>query len=219
MTPISCARSSELAIGRPIKKSITDNGDSSLQWESSRSTHPLRRRSLNRLEPGQEFLAPLRRENILVVWPPAGHDRQLHCSNDGIFLRKLIPLVWLRLVGLVVANYGGRPGHCHLDRLLSQEVHAPAHAARQSRPCWYLEETAILRVGIIGDYNNTFPPSPSVSSDLNFTASSSPTAETHDLPRFDAFWCAACRPYRRLHGAIPSLRFTRGNKKPLLGTC
>jgi CTP synthase (UTP-ammonia lyase) len=85
-----------------------------------------------------------------------------------------------------------------------------------------------IQVGIIGDYDETFPPHLQTDAalrhsaeDLEIKVSSGwlPTDQQHDYELFDALWCAPGSPYKSLDGALQGVRFARENGKPLLGTC
>lgn len=85
-----------------------------------------------------------------------------------------------------------------------------------------------LNIGIIGDYDQTFPPHVHTDSalahaaaelELKVEATWLATDQTHQLKSFDGLWCAPGSPYRSLAGALRCVQFAREEGTPLLGTC
>jgi CTP synthase (UTP-ammonia lyase) len=85
-----------------------------------------------------------------------------------------------------------------------------------------------LNIGIIGDFDETFPPHLSTETALRHSASFLsqkirtewlPTDHRHDLENFDALWCAPGSPYRDMEGALAGIRLAREQAIPFLGTC
>ncbi|HTU49902.1 MAG TPA: hypothetical protein VMF56_04865 [Acidobacteriaceae bacterium] len=85
-----------------------------------------------------------------------------------------------------------------------------------------------VRIGIIGDFDDSFPPHLQTNEALCHTASALgisidfnwlPTDELHDYSKFDALWCAPGSPYKSMQGALKGIRFAREHHLPLLGTC
>jgi CTP synthase (UTP-ammonia lyase) len=85
-----------------------------------------------------------------------------------------------------------------------------------------------LNIGIIGEFDETFPPHVSTEMALRHSASFLnqnirtewlPTDHKHDLKRFDALWCAPGSPYRDMESALSGIRFAREQSIPFLGTC
>jgi uncharacterized membrane protein len=66
------------------------------------------------------------RKDVLVVWPYARDDRQLHRGDDRFFRGESYALIWPGLVGMAVADDRRRTGDCHLDGVLQEEVFAQA---------------------------------------------------------------------------------------------
>lgn len=87
---------------------------------------------------------------------------------------------------------------------------------------------ADIKIGIIGDYDITFPPHPQTNAALEHTAAALgikisghwlPTDQTHTYDSFDGLWCAPGSPYKSLEGALAGIRFSRESGKPMFGTC
>lgn len=85
-----------------------------------------------------------------------------------------------------------------------------------------------IKIGVIGDYNSTFPPHAQTNSALDHVASELglairvkwlPTDQEHDLASFAGLWCAPGSPYKNLGGALRAIRFAREGRMPLIGTC
>jgi hypothetical protein len=64
------------------------------------------------------------REDVLVVCPYAGDDRQLHCGNDRFFRSESVALVWRGLVGMAVAHDLRCASDFYLDDVLQEEIFA-----------------------------------------------------------------------------------------------
>jgi CTP synthase (UTP-ammonia lyase) len=90
-----------------------------------------------------------------------------------------------------------------------------------------------LRVGIIGDFNPSYPSHAATNEALSHAAKALslsvdrawlPTqaleAETRDtvLKQFDALWCAPGSPYASMNGALEAIRFARERDWPFVGT-
>lgn len=85
-----------------------------------------------------------------------------------------------------------------------------------------------LQIGIIGDYDENYPPHRQTDAALQHAAVSLqvqissrwlPTDQPQNFSLFDALWCAPGSPYKSLDGALAGVRFAREQHKPLLGTC
>jgi CTP synthase (UTP-ammonia lyase) len=85
-----------------------------------------------------------------------------------------------------------------------------------------------LSIGIIGDFDEKFPPHAFTEMALLHSASLLelsirtewlPTNYKHDLKHFDGLWCAPGSPYRDIEGALAGIRFAREQGIPFLGTC
>lgn len=91
----------------------------------------------------------------------------------------------------------------------------------------------ILTVGVIGDFQQDFPPHPATNSALEHAAAALGVelevrwldtpglleATEKELAEYDALFCAPGSPYRSLQGALWAIRFAREFDWPLLGTC
>jgi len=86
----------------------------------------------------------------------------------------------------------------------------------------------VLRIGIIGDYDECFPPHLQTDAALQHCATEYAVAiqgewlstdQPHEYSDFSAIWCAPGSPYKSLDGALNAVRFSRETGKPLLGTC
>ena len=90
-----------------------------------------------------------------------------------------------------------------------------------------------LRVGIIGDFNPSYPSHTATNEALSHAAralsltldrSWLPTQSLNDegsetiLRQFDALWCAPGSPYKSMDGALRAIRFGREHGWPFLGT-
>jgi CTP synthase (UTP-ammonia lyase) len=93
--------------------------------------------------------------------------------------------------------------------------------------------TRSIAVGVIGDYNPSFPPHAATGAALEHAAAGVgaqmevrwlDTAQLEDvdsatLSEYDALWCAPGSPYRSLDGALRAIRFARESDTPFIGTC
>ena len=90
-----------------------------------------------------------------------------------------------------------------------------------------------LRVGIIGDFNPSYPSHVATNEALSHAAralsltldrSWLPTQSLDDegsetiLRQFDALWCAPGSPYKSMDGALKAIRFGRERGWPFVGT-
>jgi CTP synthase (UTP-ammonia lyase) len=90
-----------------------------------------------------------------------------------------------------------------------------------------------LRVGIIGDFDPSYPShaatnkalshaarAMSLSLDLSWLSTLSLDDEGSGivLEQFDALWCAPGSPYKSMNGALRAIRFAREHGWPFVGT-
>ena len=90
-----------------------------------------------------------------------------------------------------------------------------------------------LRVGIIGDFDPSYPSHIATNEALRHAAralslsvgsSWLPTQSLDDrgsgmaLEQFDALWCAPGSPYKSMNGALRAIRFAREHDWPFVGT-
>ena len=90
-----------------------------------------------------------------------------------------------------------------------------------------------LRVGIIGDFDPSYPSHAatnnalshaasvvSQSLDLSWLSTQSLDDESRGmvLEQFDALWCAPGSPYKSMNGALGAIRFAREHDWPFVGT-
>jgi len=90
-----------------------------------------------------------------------------------------------------------------------------------------------LRVGIIGDFDPSYPSHAATNEALSHAAmalsvtvdcSWLPTGPLEDegievtLKQFDALWCAPGSPYKSMNGALRAIRFAREHGWPFVGT-
>jgi CTP synthase (UTP-ammonia lyase) len=90
-----------------------------------------------------------------------------------------------------------------------------------------------LRVGIIGDFDPSYPSHAATNEALSHAARALPlTLDRSWLPtqslahegsetilkQFDALWCAPGSPYKSMDGALKAIRFGREHGWPFLGT-
>jgi CTP synthase (UTP-ammonia lyase) len=90
-----------------------------------------------------------------------------------------------------------------------------------------------LRVGIIGDFDPSYPSHIATNEALRHAAralslsvgsSWLPTQSLDDrgsetaLEQFDALWCAPGSPYKSMKGALRAIRFARERDWPFVGT-
>jgi CTP synthase (UTP-ammonia lyase) len=90
-----------------------------------------------------------------------------------------------------------------------------------------------LRVGIIGDFNPSYPSHAATNEALSHAARALsltldrawlPTQSLNDegsetiLKQFDALWCAPGSPYKSMDGALKAIRFSRERGWPFVGT-
>jgi CTP synthase (UTP-ammonia lyase) len=90
-----------------------------------------------------------------------------------------------------------------------------------------------LRVGIIGDFDLSYPShaatnnalshaarAVSQSLDLSWLSTQSLDDEGRGmvLEQFDALWCAPGSPYKSMNGALGAIRFAREHDWPFVGT-
>jgi uncharacterized membrane protein len=75
-------------------------------------------------------------KNVLVVWPHAGNDGQLHRSPDGVLGGESYALVWRRVVGMALANHGRRARDLGLDDILQKEVFTKGEGRRYLNSAW-----------------------------------------------------------------------------------
>ena len=93
--------------------------------------------------------------------------------------------------------------------------------------------SAIVKIGIIGDYNEHFIPHKATNDALDHASKYLgikieiqwlPTALLEqnvekDLKQFNALWCAPGSPYQSLKGALKAIQFAREYNWPFIGTC
>ena len=90
-----------------------------------------------------------------------------------------------------------------------------------------------LRIGIIGDYNPTYPSHRATDQALRHAAAAMSVAfepiwlateqlaggaGAAALAQVEALWCAPGSPYRSVEGALTAIRFAREHKRPFIGT-
>jgi CTP synthase (UTP-ammonia lyase) len=90
-----------------------------------------------------------------------------------------------------------------------------------------------LRVGIIGDFDPSYPSHTATNEALSHAARAlSLTLDRSWLPtqslegegseailkQYDAFWCAPGSPYKSMNGALMAIRFAREHDWPFVGT-
>jgi CTP synthase (UTP-ammonia lyase) len=88
-----------------------------------------------------------------------------------------------------------------------------------------------VKVGLIGDYNESVPAHQSIplalqraAEELNIEVAFEwiPTDEITSVSRiyrFDGLWCVPASPYRSMEGALLAIRHVRESNVPFLGTC
>lgn len=90
-----------------------------------------------------------------------------------------------------------------------------------------------IRVAVIGDRHENFPPQDTIEDALRHAAAPQkatvevtwcPTPSLADDPAtalagFDAVWCAPGSPFRSFEGALAGIRIARETGRPFLGTC
>jgi CTP synthase (UTP-ammonia lyase) len=93
--------------------------------------------------------------------------------------------------------------------------------------------TDAIRVAVIGDRHESFPPQDTIETALHHAAGAQnatvdvvwlPTPSLADdaagaLAGFDAAWCAPGGPFRSLEGTLAGIRVARETGRPFLGTC
>jgi len=91
--------------------------------------------------------------------------------------------------------------------------------------------TTAIRIGLIGDYNESVTAHQAIPRALELAAGALgasihdewiPTQEIEDVSRlngFDGLWCVPASPYRSTEGALRAIRFAREQGRPFLGTC
>ena len=91
----------------------------------------------------------------------------------------------------------------------------------------------MTRIGIIGDFNESFPTHIATNEALRDSGKYLGISEEHQwlgtdviaeapdaiLEEFDGFLCAPGSPYKSMEGALKAIRFARENDRPFLGTC
>jgi CTP synthase (UTP-ammonia lyase) len=89
-----------------------------------------------------------------------------------------------------------------------------------------------IRIGLIGDFNPTYPAHHAIPSAVELaTADLGRQAELTWLPTvqveregeaaladFDGLWCVSGSPYESMEGALRGIRFARERGKPFVGT-
>jgi len=91
----------------------------------------------------------------------------------------------------------------------------------------------LLRVGIIGDFDSSYPSHSATNEALSHAATAlSVTVDCSWLPtrslegegseitlkQFDALWCAPGSPYKSMNGALRAIRFAREKDWPFTAT-
>lgn len=91
----------------------------------------------------------------------------------------------------------------------------------------------LTKIGIIGDFNEKFPPHKATNEALNHCAEClGVNLEIQWLPtkalendvetvvsQFDGLWSAPGSPYNSMEGALNAIKFARENNVPFIGTC
>jgi CTP synthase (UTP-ammonia lyase) len=94
------------------------------------------------------------------------------------------------------------------------------------------ESVSAVRVGVLGDFDATYPSHVATNEALAIAASSLRAAvdvtwvptETvaasgaRILAEFDGIWAASGSPYRSMEGALAAIRFAREQGRPFVGT-
>ena len=90
-----------------------------------------------------------------------------------------------------------------------------------------------LRIGIIGDFNPSYPSHVATNEALNQAARALSLAMDYSwlptqsldgegsetiLRKLDGLWCAPGSPYKSILGALKAIRFARENDRPFIGT-
>lgn len=90
-----------------------------------------------------------------------------------------------------------------------------------------------IKIGIIGDFNPSFPTHPATNEAIKHSATQlSTTIEIYWLPtpslltpesqktleQFDGLWAAPSSPYQSKEGALRAIQFAREHNKPFIGT-
>jgi CTP synthase (UTP-ammonia lyase) len=89
-----------------------------------------------------------------------------------------------------------------------------------------------MRIGLVGDYNETVPAHQAIPIALKPTTSAAAASDVdfewvptekitgaERVSRFDAIWCVPASPYRSMDGALTAIRYAREKRRPFLGTC
>jgi CTP synthase (UTP-ammonia lyase) len=91
----------------------------------------------------------------------------------------------------------------------------------------------MIRIGIIGEYDETFRPHVATNESLEhamkqlgirfefeWISTENVAPDFSDIKsRFNGFWIAPGSPYKNMQGALQVIRYARENKVPVLGTC
>jgi CTP synthase (UTP-ammonia lyase) len=104
-------------------------------------------------------------------------------------------------------------------------------SARNKKAIRCFQMTTAIRIGLIGDYNETVTAHQAIPRALELAAGALgasvdyewvPTQEIAEDLRirdFDGLWCVPASPYRSTEGALRAIRFAREQGRPFLGTC
>lgn len=87
----------------------------------------------------------------------------------------------------------------------------------------------MLRIGIVGDFNDAFPSHHATGKSIDIAAAPLgldvavewiPTSDVwHDrLAPFDALWASPGSPYRSMEGMLAGIRFARERLRPMIAT-
>jgi CTP synthase (UTP-ammonia lyase) len=88
----------------------------------------------------------------------------------------------------------------------------------------------LIKIGIIGDYEETKPSHRATENALRHSAASlslqialtwlpTPSLAGGDMAGYDALFCAPGSPYQSCAGALTAIRYARENNIPFIGTC
>jgi GNAT superfamily N-acetyltransferase len=89
----------------------------------------------------------------------------------------------------------------------------------------------MIRIGLIGDFDESIPAHRAIPIALNMAADASGQSVTAEwistgtidsaekLSKLDGLWCVPGGPYRSMNGALRAIRYAREHGRPFLGTC
>jgi CTP synthase (UTP-ammonia lyase) len=92
------------------------------------------------------------------------------------------------------------------------------------------EGTYVIRIGLVGDRDDSVPAHRAIPRALDLCTSHRPlrielewldtdTITLERLHEFDGLWCVPASPYRDTNRAISAIQYARENRIPFLGTC